>query len=65
VNEKGEIVGKAEDEKTEETNSKLVNDKKDGKNSKQYTPIGQYKPTGSLVYNPEIFEKIEKKVTFS
>ena len=65
VNEKGEIVGKSDDEKTEETNSKLVNDKKDGKNSKQYTPIGQYKPTGSLVYNPEIFEKLEKKVTFS
>jgi hypothetical protein len=64
VNEKGEIVGKVEDEKMDDPNTKLVNEKKDAKN-KQYTPIGQYKPTGNLVYNPEIFEKIEKKVTFS
>jgi hypothetical protein len=31
---------------------------------KEYTPIGKYKPTGNLVYTPELFEKIEKKVTF-
>ena len=29
---------------------------------KQYNPIGSYKPTGNLVYNPEIFEKIEKRL---
>ena len=32
---------------------------------KQFTPIDQYKPTGNLVYKPEMFEKIEKKVHFS
>lgn len=35
------------------------------KNQKQYTPINQYKPTGNLVYNPEMFEKLEKKMTTS
>ena len=35
------------------------------KEQKQFTPIDQYKPTGNLVYHPEMFEKIEKKVTFS
>jgi hypothetical protein len=31
-------------------------------NSKKFTPIDQYKPKGNLVYHPDIFEKIEKKV---
>lgn len=35
------------------------------KEQKQFTPIDKYKPTGNLVYDPEMFEKIEKKVTFS
>lgn len=32
---------------------------------KEYTPIAQYKPTGNLVYNRDLFEKLEKKVSFS
>ena len=32
---------------------------------KEYTPIQQYKPTGNLVYNRDLFEKLEKKVSFS
>ena len=32
---------------------------------KEYTPIGQYKPTGNLVYNRDMFEKLEKKVSFA
>jgi hypothetical protein len=35
------------------------------KDSRQFTPIDKYKPTGNLVYHPEMFEKIEKKVSFS
>lgn len=35
------------------------------KPQKQYTPINQYKPTGNLVYNQDVFEKLEKKVSFS
>jgi hypothetical protein len=31
---------------------------------KIFTPISKYKPTGNFVYNPDILEKIEKKVSF-
>jgi hypothetical protein len=34
-----------------------------GANAKQYTPIDKYKPAG-IIYNPDIFEKLEKKITF-
>ena len=34
-----------------------------GPAAKQYTPIDKYKPAG-IVYNPDIFEKLEKKITF-
>jgi hypothetical protein len=35
------------------------------KEQRQFTPIDKYKPTGNLVYNPELFEKLEKRVTFT
>ena len=66
IDEKGNKVIKEENEEEEENNpnSKLLNDKSQtNKIQKQYTPIGQYKPTGNLVYSPEIFEKIEKRVS--
>ena len=34
------------------------------KEKPQFTPISKYKPTGNFVYNPDILEKIEKKVSF-
>lgn len=33
------------------------------KETKKYTPIKQYKPTGSLIYG-DAYEKLEKRVTF-
>lgn len=73
IDEKGNIISKSGDDdddndNNQDHNSKLFNDKQNNplqKNGKQYTPINQYKPTGNLVYNPELFEKIEKKVAFS
>lgn len=65
VNERGEILDKTEStQNPENMNTKILNDKTapTQKEQKQYTPIGSYKPTGNLVYNPEIFEKIEKRV---
>jgi hypothetical protein len=65
VNERGEILDKTEStQNSENINTKILNDKTvpTQKEQKQYTPIGSYKPTGNLVYNPEIFEKIEKRV---
>jgi len=66
INEKGEIISK-QDDKEDEINGKiLLNDKQSNiqKDQKNYTPIGQYKPSGNLVYGSDMFEKIEKKVSF-
>jgi hypothetical protein len=70
VDEKGNVIERKdqEEENSNDPNSKLLNTGKgmtNQKNQKQYTPISQYKPTGNLVYNPEILEKLEKKVSFS
>lgn len=72
VDEKGNIINKSGDEEQEnphDIDARILNIGQ-GKGQpvnpqkKQYTPIGQYKPTGNLVYNPEIMEKLEKKVSF-
>lgn len=69
VDERGNVIDKKEEEDTPyDPDSRLLNAGKGSvsqKNQKQYTPISQYKPTGNLVYNPEILEKLEKKVSFS
>ena len=68
VDERGNIIEKKNEEIVDDNdpNSRLLNGAKQSqqKNQKQYTPIDQYKPTGNLVYNKEIFEKLEKKVSF-
>jgi hypothetical protein len=66
IDEKGNIVEKLEEGKEGDVNSKLINGKPSvsDKNAKQYTPVDQYKPTGNLVYNQDVFEKLEKKVSF-
>jgi hypothetical protein len=68
MDEKGNIL-EVKDQKEENPDSNLLNEKGEPQNGKkgqkQYTPIGSYKPTGNLVYNPELFEKIEKKVVFN
>jgi len=62
----GNLVKKkdAEDEETDVNANILNNGKPAQKEQKQYTPIDQYKPSGNLVYKPEHFQKIEKKVSF-
>ena len=64
LDEKGNIIDKKEDEKEDDVSKLLnANEKQSNvsKNGKIYTPINTYKPTGSLVYNQEMFEKLEKK----
>ena len=70
INEKGQVVSDAKSNTDEpddnDPNSKLLNQNTSNNaasNKKQYTPIGQYKPSG-MVYNPDILEKLEKKITF-
>jgi hypothetical protein len=70
VDEKGNIIekkgdGNEENDKEENINSRLFNDKNNEslkKEPKQYTPIGNYKPTGNLIYGKEMFDKLEKKI---
>lgn len=70
MNEKGEITDPNKDENNEhedDINQGLFNNGAPSapkKDQKQYTPIDKYKPTGRFVYNPDILEKIEKKVHF-
>ena len=67
VDEKGNVVEKLErDEEQDDPNARMLNDRgqptNNNKTTKVFTPIDQYKPTGNLVYKPEMFEKIEKKI---
>lgn len=69
LDEKGNIIEKLDENmeiESHDPNQRLLNmNAKKEKEQKQYTPIDKYKPTGNLVYNPEMFEKLEKKVSFS
>jgi len=66
VDQFGNLVKKKEDEDAaDDMNANIFNNGKPvQKEQKQYTPIDQYKPSGNLVYKPEHFQKIEKKVSF-
>ena len=58
VNEVGEIIPDDPDNVEEEKTQEL----KPVKNSKKYTPITSYKPSGKFVYSDDILEKIEDKM---
>jgi hypothetical protein len=69
VDENGIIVDKQELDNnimgSNELDSKILNNRTAPTNvkvQKEYTPIKNYKPTGHLIYNPDLFEKIEKKI---
>uniref|UniRef100_A0A6C0JKN5 Uncharacterized protein n=1 Tax=viral metagenome TaxID=1070528 RepID=A0A6C0JKN5_9ZZZZ len=63
IDEKGNIISELENEDENDPNSKIMNNNKPGgKEKKEYKPINEYRPTGNLVYNPEMFEKLEKRV---
>lgn len=67
LDEKGTVLEKLDENieiESHDPNVRLaqMNSKKE---QRQFTPIDSYKPTGNLVYHPDMFEKIEKKVTFS
>lgn len=65
LNERGEVVENSQVEEIMDPNAKLLNDRNgvlQQKEQKEYTPIKNYKPTGSLIYNQDIFDKIEKKI---
>jgi len=65
VNEYGEKIEEMNDEEEEEDNKEL-NEKQLSiqqiKNSKKYTPINSYKPSGKLVYSEDLLNKLEQKM---
>jgi hypothetical protein len=68
IDQYGNLISKKEEDEEEDMNAKLFNDKNGEppkKAGKEYTPIDQYKPSGKLVYKSDLFEKLEKKVSFS
>jgi hypothetical protein len=65
IDERGNIIDKDGEPDDNDQNFKLMNDKNNTggqKDKKEFKPINQYKPTGNLVYNPELFEKLDKRV---
>ena len=65
INEYGEKM-KDENENEEDNNMEDPNirnaDIQQLKNSKKYTPINSYKPSGKLVYSEDLLSKIENKI---
>jgi hypothetical protein len=63
INEYGE---KIEDEQTEDEEIQMQMEQpgtiQQIKNSKKYTPINSYKPSGKLVYSEDLLNKIENKI---
>jgi hypothetical protein len=70
IDEHGNIIEKhnkqEEEHDTNDPNSGMFNDNQNNlqKEAKQYNDTNDYKPTGKLVYTNDMFEKIEKKVSF-
>ena len=64
VDEKGDD---SDDELTNNTNSNSASSSSSTmeqiKNSKKYTPINSYKPSGKLVYSEDLLNKIENKMS--
>jgi hypothetical protein len=69
INAQGDIIGdkntpkEEEEENSNDPNSQLFNkNQPQGKPGKEFRAIDQYKPSGNLVYNNDLFEKLEKKL---
>jgi hypothetical protein len=64
INEYGEKIKdeNAQDENDLEEEDARSADIQQIKNSKKYTPINSYKPSGKLVYSEDLLSKIENKI---
>jgi hypothetical protein len=58
INEYGEKIEEEKDDEEEEQSAPI----QQIKNSKKYTPINSYKPSGKLVYSEDLLNKIENKM---
>jgi len=62
VNEYGEKIEEEQPEDNEQPQLELPGSIQQIKNSKKYTPINSYKPSGKLVYSEDLLNKIENKI---
>jgi hypothetical protein len=62
VNEYGRIIEEEKEEDEEEHVEQQQGSIQQIKNSKKYTPINSYKPSGKLVYSEDLLNKIENKI---
>jgi hypothetical protein len=64
INEYGEKIKDEKEDNLEDTNLEEQRnaDIQQLKNSKKYTPINSYKPSGKLVYSEDLLNKIETKI---
>jgi hypothetical protein len=66
LDEKGNVISKTGELELESHDPQVrLMQSNAKKEMRKFTPIEQYKPTGNMVYDPEMFEKLEKKVSFS
>jgi hypothetical protein len=59
INEYGEKISENNDEDEKEQPKENI---EQIKNSKKYTPINSYKPSGKLVYSDDLLNKIDDKI---
>ncbi len=64
LDEKGNVVEQLDTGEQTPDNKLLSQQPGDQKNQKQYTPIKSYKPSGNLIYGPDLLAKTEKKISF-
>ena len=70
VDEFGQVISSSDNKnemlmnESNDPNARMLNPNLNSdKQQKQYTSVNQYKPTGHLVYNPDMFNRIEKKTS--
>lgn len=69
IDEKGQVIETTKDKDSSQNEQMtpderlLSNENANGVKEKKYTPINKYKSQGHLVYNPDIFEKIQGRTT--
>lgn len=62
INEYGEKIEEETDQDEENEIQQTHQGIQQIKNSKKYTPINSYKPSGNLVYSEDLLNKIENKI---
>jgi hypothetical protein len=65
VDDMGKVIEKLDIGQGDNLNERMLTKSTatEKKDTKVFTPISEYKPTGNFVYDPEFFEKLEKKIS--